>query len=114
MTDCTTGNGRLALQEYLKLLNDAECSSDEQVRNVKLLRAWGVAHYSLSGSAKCEHCGVEVRLAIPVSSENSNGDVRHYSCLCTNCTFKVLESSRHIVIQVGPTSVKYSRADMLA
>lgn len=95
------------MQEYLSLLNDAELSDDPNARNVRLLRAWGVLHYVMSGPMNCEHCQTPVRLAIPVISERFSGETLEYACLCTNCTFKELERSHRIIMQVGNVRVEY-------
>jgi hypothetical protein len=102
------------LQEYLSLLNDAVFSSDPQTRDVRLLRAWGVLHYILSGPRHCEHCQTQVRLAIPVVSERISGEILEFACLCTNCTFAELERSRRIIMQVGKVRVEYSHEDGLS
>jgi hypothetical protein len=70
-----------------------------------------VLHYILSGARNCEHCQTEVRLAIPVISERMSGEIREYACLCTNCTFKELERSNRIIMQVGTVRVEYSHED---
>jgi hypothetical protein len=100
----TSGN---VLQEYLSLLNDAASSCDPITRDSLLLRAWGVFRYILTGPMDCERCGVQVRLAIPITSERFSGETLHYACLCTNCTFKELELATRIVMQVGNARVEY-------
>ena len=98
---------RDALQEYLNLLHDAASSSDPQTRDIRLLRAWGIFRYLISGPTDCEHCQTPVRLAIPMTSERFSGETLQYACLCTNCTFKELEVARCIVMQVGSARVEY-------
>jgi hypothetical protein len=102
------------LQEYLSLLNDAASSRDSQSRDVRLLRAWGVFRYIVSGPVKCERCQTQVRLAIPIVSERLNGETLHYACLCTNCTFKELKEARRIIMQVGDARVEYPHEDVLS
>src|SRR5208282_1660573 len=77
-------SSRYALQEYLGLLHDAMFSSDAQSRDLRLLRAWGVLRYILSGPMQCEQCQTQVRLAIPIISERLGGQTLQYECLCTN------------------------------
>lgn len=98
---------RSVFQEYLGLLNDAVFSPDSHVRDVKLLRAWGVLRYILSGPQNCEHCQAPVRLAVPVTSERLSGETMEYACLCTNCAFKELEQAHRIIMQVGKVRVEY-------
>ena len=102
------------LQEYLGLLHDAAASRDIETRDVRLLRAWGVYRYILSGPMNCERCQAPVRLAIPITSERFSGEVLHYACLCTNCTFKELEQAHRIVMQVGGARVEYPHEDILS
>jgi hypothetical protein len=102
------------LQEYLSLLNDAASSPDPQSRDVRLLRAWGVFRYIVSGPVNCERCQAQVRLAIPIVSERLSGETLHYDCLCTNCTFKELKEARCIVMQVGDARVEYPHEDALS
>lgn len=111
MTSSNSQLERSVLQEYLGLLNDAADSSDPQARDVSLLRAWGVLRYILSGPMNCEHCQTQVRLAIPVISERFSGETLEYACLCTNCTFKELERSQRIIMQVGNVRVEYPHED---
>jgi hypothetical protein len=103
---------RNVLQEYLSLLNDAAASRDPQTRDVRLLRAWGVFRYIVSGPMNCERCEAQVRLAIPITSERLNGETVQYSCLCTNCTFQELNQARCIVMQVGGARVEYPHEDL--
>lgn len=105
---------RSMLQEFWSLLYDAQHAHDTVSRNVSLLRAWGVVHYAICGSANCELCRTPVRLAIPVTSERLHGEAGRHACLCTNCTFKELESARRIVLQVGQARVEYSPERVLA
>lgn len=107
MTGTNTETPRHVLQEYLSLLNDAVFSDDPNARNVRLLRAWGVLRYIMSGPMNCEHCQTPVRLVIPVISERFSGETLEYTCLCTNCTFKELERSHRIIMQVGDVRVEY-------
>lgn len=114
MTDVNPPTTRNALQEYLSLLNDAASSRDPQSRDVRLLRAWGVMRYVVSGPVNCELCQAQVRLAIPITSERLSGETVHYACLCTNCTFKELREARCIVMQVGDARVEYLHEDILS
>lgn len=102
------------LQEYLSLLHDAASSPDTHTRDVKLLRAWGLFRYLLSGPMNCEHCQTQVRLAIPITSERLSGETMQYACLCTNCMFKELEQARSITMQVGSARVEYTHEDTLS
>lgn len=104
---------RGVLQEYLGLLSDASYSADPQTRDIRLLRAWGVLRYILSGPMPCEHCRTDVRLAIPVISERFSGETLEYACLCTNCTFRELERAHRIIMQVGDVRVEYPHEDGL-
>jgi hypothetical protein len=114
MTGSDSPTTRNVLQEYLSLLNDAAFSSDPQSRDIKLLRAWGVFHYIISGPMNCERCQAEVRLAIPITSERFSGEILQFACLCTNCTFKELKLSRCITMQVGSTRVEYPHEGSLS
>ena len=107
MKGASTSTSRPALQEYWNLLYDGVSAHDAQSRDVRLLRAWGVFHYILSGPKNCEQCQTPVRLAIPITSERLSGETRHYTCLCTNCTFKELDAADRIVMQVGSARVEY-------
>ncbi len=105
---------RHLLQEYLGLLNDAASSSDTRTRDVRLLRAWAVLRYILSGPMNCEHCQTQTRLAIPVTSERLSGETLEYACLCTNCTFHELERARKVILQVGGLRVEYTHEDAVS
>src|SRR5476651_2641739 len=105
---------RDVLQEYFSLLNDATNSRDANACDIKLLRAWGVFRYILSGPVNCEQCQTPVRLAIPIDSERLTGESLHYDCLCPTCTFKELRLSRCIVMQVGGARVEYPHEDCLS
>jgi hypothetical protein len=105
---------RNVLQEFLSLLHDAASSRDSESRDVKLLRAWGVFRYILSGPMNCEHCQAQVRLAIPITSERMSGEVLHYACLCTNCTFQELALAHRIIMEVGNTRVEYPHEDIVS
>ena len=105
---------RRDLQEYWSLLHEAAYSNDAESRDVRLLRAWGVFHYILSGPMDCERCGTQVRLAIPIVSERVSGETLHFDCLCTNCTFKELEIAQRIIIQVGDAKVEYPHEESLS
>jgi len=107
MTGPDSSASRIVLQEYLSLLHDAASSPDPRTRNVRLLRAWGVFRYLLSGPMSCEHCQTQVRLAIPITSERLSGETLQYACLCSNCMFKELEQARCITMQVGSARVEY-------
>lgn len=107
MTGPDLSPSRVVLQEYLSLLHDAASSPDPRTRDVKLLRAWGVFRYLLSGPMSCEHCQTQVRLAIPITSERLSGETLKYACLCSNCLFKELELARCITMQVGSARVEY-------
>jgi hypothetical protein len=111
MTGTDFQTQRSVLQEYLGLLSDAADTSDPQTRDIRLLRAWGVLRYILSGPMSCEHCQTQVRLAIPVISERFSGETLEYACLCTNCTFKELERSHRVIMQVGNVRVEYPHED---
>ena len=102
---------RNVLQEYLSLLNDAALTPNPQTRDIRLLRAWGVLRYILSGPMNCENCQTQVRLAIPVISERFSGELLEYACLCTNCTFKELKRSNRVIMQVGSVRVEYPHED---
>jgi len=114
MTGVDSPTGHNALQEYFSLLNDAASSQDPQSRDVRLLRAWGVFRYIVSGPVNCERCQTQVRLAIPIISERISGETLNYACLCTNCTFKELKEARRIVMQVGDARVEYPHEDILS
>jgi hypothetical protein len=114
MADPDSSTTRQVLQEYLSLLHEATYSPDAQSRDIRLLRAWGVLRYIHSGPMHCEHCMTEVRLAIPITSERFSGEVRQFSCLCTNCVFKELNVARRIIIQVGNARVEYPHEDLLS
>ena len=107
MTGPDPSPSRVVLQEYLSLLHDAASAPDPQTRDVRLLRAWGVFRYLLSGPMSCEHCQTQVRLAIPITSERLTGETLKYACLCSNCMFKELELARCITMQVGSARVEY-------
>jgi hypothetical protein len=104
----------VVLQEYLSLLNDASLTLDPQGRDVRLLRAWGVLRYILTGPVECNQCQTKVRLAIPIISERFSGETLEYACLCTNCTFKELQRARRIIMQVGKVRVEYPHEDAIA
>jgi hypothetical protein len=112
MPDPEFHTSRSVLQEYLGLLNDASESGDPQTRDIRLLRAWGVLRYILSGPMDCEQCQIQVRVAIPVISERFSGETLEYACLCTNCTFKELERAHRIIMQVGKVRVEYPHEDL--
>lgn len=114
MTGPDSPASRVVLQEYLSLLYDAVSSADPRTRDVRLLRAWGVCRYLLSGPMKCEHCQTQVRLAIPITSERLSGETLQYTCLCSNCMFKELEQARRITMQVGSARVEYPHEDTLS
>ncbi len=114
MADPDSPTPRRDLQEYWSLLHEAAYSNDAESRDVRLLRAWGVFHYILSGPMDCERCGAQVRLAIPIVSERMSGETLHFNCLCTNCTFKELEIARRIIIQVGDAKVEYPHEESLS
>jgi hypothetical protein len=107
MKSASTSTSQAALQEYWSMLYDAASAHDAQSRDVRLLRAWGVFRYTLSGAKNCEQCQTPVRLAIPIISDRLSGETRHYACLCTNCTFKELEAAHRIIMQVGSARVEY-------
>jgi hypothetical protein len=107
MTGLDSTASRIVLQEYWNLLHDAALSRDLRTRDVRLLRAWGVCRYLLSGPMNCAHCRTQVRLAIPITSERLSGETLEYACLCTNCTFKELELARRITMEVGSVRVEY-------
>ena len=112
MPDSEFQTSRSVLQEYLGLISDASESSDPQTRDIRLLRAWGVLRYILTGPMSCEHCHIQVRVAIPVISERFSGETLEYACLCTNCTFKELERAHRIILQVGKVRVEYPHDDL--
>lgn len=114
MTGSDSSASRLVLQEYWNLLHDAASCSDSQTRDIRLLRAWGVFRYLVSGPMNCEHCQTPVRLAIPITSERFSGETLQHACLCTNCTFKELEKARCIVMQVGGVRVEYPHEKILS
>jgi hypothetical protein len=99
------------LQEYFSLIAEAELCSDTHSRDVRLLRAWGLLRYILSGPINCEHCEVPVQLAIPMTSERLTGETLQYDCLCTHCMFKELRVSKRIVMEVGGARVEYPHED---
>ncbi len=111
MPESDLPSSRYPLQEYLGLLHEAMFSSDTQGRDVRLLRAWGVLRYILSGPMRCEQCQTQVRLAIPIISERLSGQTLQYECLCTNCTFKELALVHRIIMQVGSVRVEYPHED---
>ena len=88
---CKSSNYPQCTAGVLEPAQDAASSRDPQSRDVRLLRAWGVFRYALSGPMNCELCHSPVRLAIPITSERFNGESVRYTCLCTNCTFEELE-----------------------
>lgn len=102
------------LQEYLSLIAEAESCSDQHVRNVWLLRAWGLVRYVRSGPSNCEFCQASVQLAIPVTSERLNGETLRLDCLCSHCMFQELRIAKRIVMQVGNARVEYSHAELFA
>jgi hypothetical protein len=112
--DSDSSTPRNELQEFLSLLHDAASSPDAKSRDIRLLRAWGVFRYILSGPMTCEHCQVQVRLAIPLTSERISGEVLHYDCLCTRCTFDELGLARRIIMQVGSARVEYCHEDSVS
>lgn len=99
---------RHLFQEYLTLLNDAATSVDTQTRDVRLLRAWAVLRYILSGPMTCEQCRTQVRLAVPVVIERLSGETLEHTCLCTNCTFQELERAHRVIMQAGKLRVEYT------
>lgn len=100
------------LQEYFSLIAEAEFCSDEQTRDVRLLRAWGLLRYILSGPSNCELCQIPVQLAIPMTSERLNGETVQFDCLCTHCMFNELRSAKRIVMAVGNARVEYPHEDV--
>jgi hypothetical protein len=107
MSDPDSPTPRPDLQEYWSLLHEAAYFNDTQSRDVRLLRAWGIFRYILSGPMNCEQCAAQVRLAIPIVSERISGETLQFNCLCTNCVFKELELAHRIIMQVGGARVEY-------
>lgn len=107
MSDPDAITPRNLLQEYFSLIAEAGFCSDVRTRDVRLLRAWGLLRYILSGPISCELCQTPVQLAIPMTSERLSGETLHYDCLCTHCMFEELRSAKRIVMEVGSARVEY-------
>ena len=94
-------------EEYLAVL--ARCSEvpmDEEAKLRELLRSYSELKFKIVGGKRCAVCNAHVRHVISVASEQANGEIKRFECLCTRCLEGEKSTSRSMFLEVGDKQIE--------
>lgn len=95
------------LEEYLSVLaRYSEVPSDDDEKLRELVRSYAELKFRIVGGARCGMCRSHVRHVVPVIAIKSDGQEKHYPCLCTRCFEGEKGLSERMYLEMGESKIE--------